>query len=70
METPRLIVVKIGSSTLVDADGRLDHGYIDSLCAQIAALRERGIHVITVSSGAAAAGRRDHPHHRPDRQRL
>ena len=29
METPRLIVVKIGSSTLVDADGRLDHGYID-----------------------------------------
>ena len=57
METPRLIVVKIGSSTLVDADGRLDHGYIDSLCAQIAALRERGIHVITVSSGAAAAGR-------------
>ena len=57
MEAPRLIVVKIGSSTLVDADGRLDHGYIDSLCTQIAALRERGIHVITVSSGAAAAGR-------------
>ena len=57
MEAPRLIVVKIGSSTLVDADGRLDHVYIDSLCTQIAALRERGIHVITVSSGAAAAGR-------------
>ena len=57
MEAPRLIVMKIGSSTLVDADGRLDHGYIDSLCTQIAALRERGIHVITVSSGAAAAGR-------------
>ncbi len=52
-----LIVVKIGSSTLVDADGRLDHGYIDSLCAQVAELRRRGKRVIIVSSGAAAAGR-------------
>ena len=52
-----LIVVKIGSSTLVDADGRLDHAFIDALCTQISELRKRGKNVIVVSSGAAAAGR-------------
>ena len=52
-----LIVVKIGSSTLVDAAGRLDHAYIDSLCDQIAELRAQGKRIIVVSSGAAAAGR-------------
>lgn len=52
-----LIVVKIGSSTLVDGEGRLDHGFIDGLCTQIAELRTRGTRIIVVSSGAAAAGR-------------
>ena len=52
-----LIVVKIGSSTLVDPAGKLDQAYIDALCAQIAELRSRGKSVIVVSSGAAAAGR-------------
>ena len=57
MEPLDLIVVKIGSSTLVDSAGKLDHAFIDNLCTQIAELRRRGKRVIVVSSGAAAAGR-------------
>lgn len=57
MTSPDLIVVKIGSSTLVDGGGGLDCGFIDALCTQIAELRARGTRIIVVSSGAAAAGR-------------
>ncbi|HQE70310.1 MAG TPA: glutamate 5-kinase, partial [Atopobiaceae bacterium] len=57
MTAPDLIVVKVGSSTLVDDGGKLDRGFIDALCTQIAELRTRGKRVIVVSSGAAAAGR-------------
>ncbi len=53
----RLIVFKIGSSTLVDQSGALDRLFIRSLCDQVAALREGGDKVVIVSSGAAAAGR-------------
>lgn len=53
----RLIVFKIGSSTLVDESGALDRPFIRSLCDQVAALRESGDRVVVVSSGAAAAGR-------------
>lgn len=53
----RLIVFKIGSSTLVDEKGALDRPFIRSLCDQVVALREAGERVVVVSSGAAAAGR-------------
>ena len=53
----RLIVFKIGSSTLVDEKGSLDRPFIRSLCDQVAALREGGDQVVVVSSGASAAGR-------------
>ena len=53
----RLIVFKIGSSTLVDESGALDKPFIGSLCDQVAALREAGEKVVIVSSGASAAGR-------------
>ena len=53
----RLIVFKIGSSTLVDAAGSLDRAFIRDLCDQVVALREAGNRVVIVSSGAAAAGR-------------
>ncbi len=53
----RLIVFKIGSSTLVDETGALDRPFIRRLCDQVAALREGGDQVVVVSSGAAAAGR-------------
>ena len=36
----RLIVFKVGSSTLVDETGSLDRVFIRSLCDQVVALRE------------------------------
>ena len=54
---PRLVVFKVGSSTLVDAGGSLDRAFIRSLCDQVVALRQSGCQVVIVSSGAAAAGR-------------
>jgi len=52
-----LVVVKVGSSTLVDSRGAIDRTYIRSLCDQVAGLVEQGHRVIVVTSGAAAAGR-------------
>ena len=57
MSTVSLVVVKIGSSTLVDADGSLDRDFIRSLCDQVSRLVSEGTRVVIVSSGAAAAGR-------------
>ena len=50
----KIIVVKIGSSTLVDAEGRVDMGYFAQLATQIADLRSKGWSPIIVSSGAIA----------------
>jgi glutamate 5-kinase len=50
------IVVKIGSSTLTDVDGKLDAVYIEGLAAQVRALRTRGCEVVIVTSAAIAAG--------------
>lgn len=52
----RLVVFKIGSSTLVDGRGGADVPFIRTLARQIASLREEGWHVVMVSSGAAATG--------------
>ena len=55
----RRVVVKIGSTLLVDADtGRLDELWFASLIDDIAAMRARGQEVLVVSSGAIALGRR------------
>ena len=54
----RRIVVKIGSSLLVDhAQGALNAAWLDSLAADVAALAKAGKQVILVSSGAIALGR-------------
>ena len=54
----RRIVVKIGSSLLVDhARGELNAAWLESLAADIAALVKAGKQVIVVSSGAIALGR-------------
>ena len=54
----RRIVVKIGSSLLVDsAAGALRGEWLNALADDIAALREQGKEVIVVSSGAIALGR-------------
>lgn len=53
----RLIVAKVGSSTLMDAHNELDLTFVRELCAQIAALKAQGDSVVLVSSGASAVGR-------------
>src|SRR6267378_1818915 len=53
------VVVKVGSALLVDRDkGRLNRAWLESLAADVAAMRKRGQEVILVSSGAIALGRR------------
>ena len=51
------VVIKIGSRVLTDSDGALDMAVIGRICNEIAVLRQRGLEVIVVSSGAIAAGR-------------
>lgn len=54
----RRIVLKVGSSLLVDsAHGRLKHAWLAALAEDIAELHSRGIDVLVVSSGAVAMGR-------------
>jgi glutamate 5-kinase len=54
----RRIVVKIGSSLLVDhARGEVNAAWLESLAADISALTKAGKQVIVVSSGAIALGR-------------
>jgi glutamate 5-kinase len=50
------IVIKLGSQLLSGIDGRLDCDLMSSIAGQIAALRQRRLHVTMVSSGAIAAG--------------
>jgi len=53
----RRIVVKIGSSLLVDPQKGLRKDWLNSLAADIAALCRAGTQVVVVSSGAIALGR-------------
>jgi glutamate 5-kinase len=53
------LVVKVGSTLLVDSDkGRLNRAWLEGLAADVAAFRKRGQDIILVSSGAIALGRR------------
>ncbi len=52
------IIVKVGSALLVDQEtGALKREWLQSLCADVRALREAGKEIILVSSGAIALGR-------------
>jgi glutamate 5-kinase len=50
------VVVKLGSQLLAGADGRLDRQFLASIARQVGELRQRGVLVTLVSSGAVAAG--------------
>ncbi|WP_229595640.1 glutamate 5-kinase [Pseudodesulfovibrio sediminis] len=50
------VVVKVGSAVITTGDG-LNHAAINQLADQLAALREQGMEIVLVSSGAVAAGR-------------
>lgn len=64
LESARRIVIKIGSSLLVDeTSGQIRRPWMDALIDDIAACKMRGQEVIIVTSGAIAVGRR--PLHLP-----
>jgi glutamate 5-kinase len=50
------VVVKAGTNSLTDEDSRLDRVKLDKLVADVMDLRERGVEVLFVSSGAIGAG--------------
>ncbi|SCA55673.1 gamma-glutamate kinase [Candidatus Terasakiella magnetica] len=59
VQDAKRIVIKIGSALLVDeAHGTVHRKWLDSLAADIAAVRARGQEVVIVTSGAIAVGRR------------
>lgn len=53
-DMPRIIVIKIGSSTLVDERGVLDRAYLERLAEKVANLRKHGWSPVIVSSGSIA----------------
>ena len=58
LKDAKRLVVKIGSSLLVDSKtGALRKDWLISLAADVAAIRARGTDVILVSSGSIALGR-------------
>ena len=52
----RRVVVKVGSAVLTTGDG-LNREAINRLADQLSALKNQGLDVVLVSSGAVAAGR-------------
>ncbi|MEQ8842506.1 MAG: glutamate 5-kinase [Acidimicrobiales bacterium] len=54
--TTRTIVVKVGTSSITDANGEIAVAAIEKLCAELAAVRAQGHQVVLVTSGAIAAG--------------
>jgi len=54
----RRICVKIGSTLLVEPGSGLDVDWLASLCTDVARLRQSGVQVMIVSSGAIALGRK------------
>ncbi len=54
----RRLVIKVGSSLLVDSDGRIDTAWLDSLARDVSFLQQKSADVLVVSSGAVAIGSR------------
>ena len=52
----RRVVVKIGSRVLVQKTGRPEHRRIRSLVKDLARLRQDGVDLVVISSGAIGAG--------------
>lgn len=57
IKSVKRVVIKIGSQVLTDANGVLDLNVFQQICDDIAILRNKGLQVLVVSSGAVAAGR-------------
>jgi len=73
LQRVRKLVVKIGTAALSSPDGGLDESKVARLAEQVHALRQRGMRVSVVSSGAIGAGMNAlgihrRPAHLPDLQ--
>jgi glutamate 5-kinase len=55
-QLPTRMVIKLGTSVLTAGSDRLSRPFMVDLARQVARLREQGVQVILVSSGAIAAG--------------
>src|SRR6266513_1707345 len=53
------VVIKLGTQLLSDAQKQLDTAYLSEMATQIVSLRQKGIGVTVVSSGAIGAGLRE-----------
>ncbi len=51
------IIIKIGSALLIDGDGRLRTKWVQSVCEDIADLKQKSVDVILVSSGSIGLGK-------------
>ncbi len=56
MKKSRKIVIKIGSNTLSNEDGTINHDFTEELCKQVSFLMNQGKQVVIVTSGARIAG--------------
>src|SRR5262245_3672491 len=56
-ETSQRIVIKIGSSLLIDCENTLHRAWLTALAEDIARLHASGKQIVVVSSGAIALGR-------------
>ena len=54
----RRLVIKIGSSLLIDGNGQVNRSWLCDLAEDISGFRESGQQVLIVSSGAVAIGGR------------
>src|SRR5690606_2734259 len=54
---PKIIAIKIGSNVLTQPDGRPDRARKSSLVSKMAYLKEKGLQLVLISSGAVAFGR-------------
>jgi glutamate 5-kinase len=54
---PKIIVIKIGSNVLTRKDGSPDTGRIASLVEQMTYLKNKGLQLVLITSGAVAFGR-------------
>jgi glutamate 5-kinase len=52
----RRVVVKIGTNTICNVDGKVDQRYLDDVARQVMELGPRGVEVIIVTSGAIGSG--------------
>src|SRR5665647_101477 len=52
-----VLVFKIGTSSITDANGSLDEGVVQSVAKQLATLH-KDFHIVIVSSGAVGTGKK------------